>query len=58
MNKDTYSIVSKFHCNGNTMLVVRINSAACVMSEIEYNRMITAERKYLRWKQRYNKQVA
>ena len=40
------------------MLVVRMNGAACVMSEIEYNRMIEAERKYLQWKQKNNKQVA
>ena len=58
MDKNTYTIVSKFECNGNTMLVIRMYGAACVMPEIEYNRMIEAERKYLRWKQRNNKQVA
>ena len=58
MKKDTYTIMSKFECNGNTMLVVRMNGAACVIPEIEYNKMIEAERKYLRWKQRNNKQVA
>ena len=58
MSKDTYTIVSKFECNGDTMLVVRMDGAACVMPEIEYNRMIETERKYLRWKQRSNKKVA
>lgn len=46
MSKNTYTIVSKFECNDNTMLVVRMNGASCVMPEIEYNRMIEAERKY------------
>lgn len=58
MDKDTYTIVSKFECNGNTMLVIRMKGAACVMPEIEYNRMIEAERKYYRWKQRSSKIVA
>ena len=58
MDKDTYTIVNKFECSGNTMLVVRMNGAACVMPEIEYNRMIETERKYYQWKQRKNNKVA
>lgn len=45
-----YTIIGRFKYNGNNMLVVRKDGAACVMSEIEYNRIIEAERKYLRWK--------
>lgn len=58
MDKNTYTIVNRFECNGNMMIVVRMNGAACVMPEIEYNKMIEAERKYLRWKQRKNNKVA
>lgn len=47
MDKNTYKVISKFECCGVTMVTVIINSkAACVMSEIEFNRMIEKERKY------------
>lgn len=52
MEKDVYSIISVFECNGKKMLVIRMSGAACVMSEEDYNRIITAERKYKRWKNR------
>lgn len=47
MNKNTYKIVSKFECCGRTMVTVIMDKqAACVMTEIEFNKMIEAERKY------------
>ena len=47
MGKNTYKIVSKFKCCGVTMVTVIMDEqAVCVMSEIEFNRMIEAERKY------------
>lgn len=55
MDKDAYSIISTFECNGKKMLVVRMNGAACVMTEEDYNRIIITERKYEQWK---NRQVA
>ena len=56
MDKDTYTLGKKFECCGKTMVTVIIKGrAACVMSELEYNRIIETERKYL---QRNNKKVA
>lgn len=55
MDKDVYSIISTFEYNGKKMLVVRMSGAACVMSEEDYNKIITAERKYRRW---INRKVA
>ena len=47
MDKNTYTLISKFECCGKTMVTVIINGiAACVMPELEYNRIIEAERKY------------
>jgi len=47
MDKNTYTIVSKFECCGMTMIIVRIKEkAACVMTEKEYNRIIEDERKF------------
>ena len=47
MNKNTYTLVKKFECCGATMVTVIIEGrAACVMPELEYNRIIEAERKY------------
>ena len=47
MDKNTYTLVSKFECCGKTMVTVIIKGkAACVMSELEYNRIIEIERKY------------
>ena len=48
MDKNTYTLVDKFECCGKTMVTVIIEGkAACVMPELEYNRIIEAERKYL-----------
>lgn len=55
MEKDAYSIIGTFKCNGKKMLIVRMSGAACIMSEEDYNRIITAERKYRRW---INRRVA
>lgn len=47
MNKSTYTLGKKFECCGKTMVTVIIEGkAACVMSELEYNRIIEAERKF------------
>lgn len=47
MDKNTYTLVSKFECCGKTMVTVIIEGkAACVMPELEYNRIIETERKY------------
>lgn len=50
MEKDAYSIIDVFECNGNKMLIVRMSGAACVMLEEDYNRIVIAERKYRQWK--------
>ena len=56
MGKNTYKIVSKFKCCGVTMVTVIMDEqTACVMPEIEFNKMIEAERKYYK---RYNLNVA
>lgn len=53
MNTTTiYKIIHKFECYGNKMLVVRMDGAACVMSESEYNRIIVNERKHEQRKKR------
>lgn len=52
MEKDAYSIIDVFECNGNKMLIVRMSGAACVMLEEGYNRIVTTERKYKQWKNR------
>ena len=45
MDKNTYTLGKKFECCGKTMVTVIIKGrAACVMPELEYNRMIEAER--------------
>lgn len=47
MDKNTYTLGKKFECCGNTMVTVIIEGrAACVMPELEYNRIIETERKY------------
>ena len=49
MDKNTYTLGKKFECCGKTMVTVIIEGrAACVMTELEYNRIIETERKYLR----------
>ena len=56
MGKNTYTLVNRFECCKKTMVTVIIKGkAACVMSELEYNRIIETERKYL---QRNNTRVA
>ena len=56
MDKNTYTLGKKFECCGKTMVTVIIKGkAACVMSELEYNRIIETERKYL---QRNNTRAA
>lgn len=56
MDKNTYSLVNKFECCGKMMVTVIIKGrAACVMTELEYNRIIENERKY---KQRSKRKVA
>lgn len=49
MEKYKYNIISAFEYNGVKMLTVRMNGAACIMSERDYNRIIIAERKYRHW---------
>lgn len=47
MDKNTYTLVGKFECCGKTMVTVIIKGkAACVLPELEYNRIIESERKY------------
>ena len=47
MDKNTYTVISKFECCEKVMVTVIIKDrAACVMSELEYNRIIEAERKF------------
>lgn len=42
-----YKVIKKFNCCGKTMVTIIIeDKAACVMSELEYNRIIETERKY------------
>ena len=47
MDKNTFRFVNKFNCCGNTMVIVIMNGSksACVMIELEYNRIIETERK-------------
>lgn len=48
MDKNTYTLVNKFECCGKMMVTVIIKGrAVCVMPELEYNRIIETERKYL-----------
>lgn len=47
MNKKTYKLINKFECCRKTMVTVIIKGrAACVMPELEYNRIIEVERKH------------
>lgn len=46
MDKNTYTLKNRFECCGKTMVIVIIEGrAACVMPELEYNRIIENERK-------------
>lgn len=56
MDKNTYTLVNKFECCGKLMVTVIIKGrASCVMSELDFNRIIETERKYL---QRNDRRVA
>lgn len=47
MDKSTYTLINKFECCGKTMVTVIIKDrAACVMPELEYNKIIETERKF------------
>lgn len=47
MDKNTYTLVGEFKCCGKMMVTVIIKGkAACVIPELEYNRIIETERKY------------
>lgn len=47
MDKNTYTLIGKFECCGKVMVTVIIKGrAACVMTELEYNRNIESERKF------------
>lgn len=47
MDKNTYTLIGKFECCGETMVTVIIKGkAACVMPEREYNRIIETERNF------------
>lgn len=47
MEKNTYTLINRFECCGKAMVTVIIKGkAACVIPEIEFNRIIEAERKY------------
>ncbi len=47
MDNNTYTPGKKFECCGKTMVTVIIKGkAACVMPELEYNRIIETERKF------------
>lgn len=48
MNEKVYTLVGKFNCCGKMMVTVIIEGrAACVMTELEYNRIIEMERKHM-----------
>ena len=48
MEKNTYTLVNKINCCGKTMVTVIIKGkAACTMPELEYNKIIETERKYM-----------
>lgn len=47
MDKNIYTLGKKFECCGKVMVTVIIKSrAACVMTELEYNKIIETERKF------------
>mgnify|MGYP001078299132 CR=1 FL=1 len=47
MENNTYTLGKKFVCCGETMVTVIMESrAACVMTELEYNKIIETERKF------------
>lgn len=47
MENNTYTLGKKFVCCGKAMVTVIIEGrAACVMTELEYNKIIETERKF------------
>lgn len=46
MCEEKYSVIGKFNCCGKSMVTVIMSGTACVMTELEYNRIIEAERKF------------
>lgn len=56
MDNNAYTPGKKFECCGNTMATVIIKGrTVCVMTELEYNRIVETERKY---RQRSKRKVA
>ena len=46
---NTYTLINKFECCGKAMVTVIIDSReVCVMSKLEYNRIIETEQKYIK----------
>ncbi len=46
MGKNTYTLLNKFECCGvNMVIVIMDRKVACVMLELECNRIIETERK-------------
>lgn len=49
MKKKAYTILGSFESCGKSMVVVEANgNATCIMTEIEYNEIIEAERRHER----------
>ena len=44
--KSAYKIIGRFKCNGDKMVVVKMNGAACTMNEEDYNEIVIAEQQY------------
>ncbi|MBD5551520.1 MAG: hypothetical protein HDQ96_10145 [Lachnospiraceae bacterium] len=47
MNKNTYKLINEFECCGRVMATVIMNKTTCVMPEVEYNKIIETERKFI-----------
>ncbi len=44
---NNYKVLNKFECYGVTLVTVLVKGrSACVMTENDYNRIITSEQKY------------
>lgn len=48
MNKKTYTLVNKFESCGKAMatVIIKGNKDTCVMTELEYNKILKTERKF------------
>ena len=43
-----YTLVNRFHCGGKNLVTVLIKGkAACVMTELDFNKMIEIEHKHI-----------